>query len=46
VQRPDLDRLGAGHVRGEPAGDAGRELSGGIAVEGNDPDPIGANAAA
>lgn len=23
VQRPDLDRLGAGHLRGKPAGDAG-----------------------
>lgn len=46
VQGPDLDRLGAGHVRDEPAGDAGRELGGSIAVEADDPDPAGGNPAA
>jgi len=40
MQGADLDRLGLGHVRGEPAGDAGRQLRGGVAVEGDDPDPI------
>jgi hypothetical protein len=41
VQRADLDRRGAGHVRGEVAGDAGRHLGGSVAVEGDHPDPVG-----
>jgi hypothetical protein len=45
VERPDLDRIGSGDVRGQPAGDAGRKLGGSAAVERNDPDPIGGNAA-
>jgi len=41
-----LDRRGTGHVRGEPARDAGRQLGGGVAVEGDHPDPVGGHAPA
>jgi len=46
VQRAELDRLRAGHVWRQPAGDAGREFGRGVTVESDDPDPIGGHPAA